>query len=488
MKFKKVISLFLAAAIFTLSITAFGETPEEVFGDIAQTEEYTPTDISDFTLWDGESDFKSGVDYYIDSQVDIMKKTTRTLPANSRLVICEGGELRIFTESGLKLNGELLIEPNGTFTDSGTIYAAKGSKITNRGSLVLTPNATVNLHTALDSLEDSHFNCAGTVNIYKNGSINNAGTTTIQSGSTVTATGSVNVPESGNLFVRGILLITLSGTMDVSGYLNLSGELHNSGSIDFREQMKYYRVGSGKLIRSPSGRLTDRRNIDVSEIHESAAPGQISESIKGIDVSRYQNAIDWNAVAKSGVEFTMVRLSLGYLEDANNGQDSRSDYNITEAQKAGIHVGVYHYLKAHNVEDAKKEAEFMVSLLGNYKIDYPVALDFEDPWQQNNLTTEERTEMARVFIDEIKAAGYYPILYTNLHWKRECLDMDLLSDVDIWLAHWTTQTTYGVEDCGIWQYSAEGRVSGIVGDVDLNIGFKDYAKIIEEGGYNHLAD
>lgn len=494
MKFKKLLSLFFAAVILTHGLTVFAETSEQP--DVSQTvtdpdepseeeqdEGYTPVDITGYTLWDGTSDFEKDVNYYIDQQVDINRKTTRTLPKGSRLVIRDGGNLRIFTGSSLNLNGEILIEPNGTLTDSGTIFAPKGSKITNLGSFILTPSALVKLHSELDSAEDSRVNCGGTLEIYKGGSFNNAGVTTIQSESVVTVTGSITIPESGRMFLRGQLLLTLSGTMNVAGYLSLSGELHNSGTLEFQEWIKYYRYETGKLMRSTSGRFNDHRRFIVSQSHQSASN---KLNIKGIDVSRYQNAINWQKVADSGIEFAMIRLSIGTGKNNTTGQDPRSDYNITEAAKAGLHVGVYHYLKAHNVEETREEAKFMVSLLENYKIDYPVVLDMEEPWQQKNLTNAERTEMARVFIDEIKAAGYYPMLYTNSNWLENLLDTDELSDVEIWLADWRGYTTY-TGDYGIWQYGV-AMVSGIEGEVDANIGYKDYAKIIKNGGYNHLDD
>lgn len=495
MKIKRLLALFMAAVIFISGVSAFAETAERP--DVSQTggtsaspddeeqgEGYTPVDITGYTLWDGTSDFKSGVNYYIDKQTDINMKTTRTLPKESRLVIRDGGDLRIFVGSFLNLDGELLIEPNGALTISGTLQTTSSTKIDNLGNFVLTPSAVVNLRAAIESSEDSHINCAGTLNIYKGGSITAAGSTTIQSGSVVTVTGKLTVPESGKLFIRGQLLLTLSGKMDVAGYMSLSGELHNSGTLEFQEWIKFYRYETGKMLRSPSGRFNDHRRVTISQSHSSSSNNTLN--IKGIDVSRYQNAIDWEKVAASGVEFAFVRLSLGSVEDQYNGQDSRSDYNITEAGKAGIHVGVYHYLKAKTVEEARAEAHFMLDLLKNYRVDYPVVLDMEEPWQLNNLTNEERTEMVRVFIDEVKAAGYYPMLYSSTNWLNNSLDMDRLSDVELWVADWRGYCGYTGE-YGIWQYGV-AQVSGIEGEVDFNIGYKDYAKIIKDGGYNHLDD
>lgn len=148
-------------------------------------------------------------------------------------------------------------------------------------------------------------------------------------------------------------------------------------------------------------------------------------------------------------------------------------------------VGAYHYLWAETVEEALSEAKFFVKTLAPYELDFPAVLDFEDPWQQDNLTNEERTEMAKVFLDEVKRAGYYPMLYTNRNWAENFLNMDELSEYDLWLAEWFPAPSYG-GDFGIWQFTAYGSVSGMDGDVDLDICTKNYRKIIREGGYNHL--
>ena len=88
---------------------------------------------------------------------------------------------------------------------------------------------------------------------------------------------------------------------------------------------------------------------------------------KGIDVSYAQGAIDWAQVRMSGVNFAMIRASRGYISEAKPmAKDVMFDYNITEATKVGINVGVYHYLYAESVAEAKKEAKFFIETIKRY--------------------------------------------------------------------------------------------------------------------------
>ena len=164
--------------------------------------------------------------------------------------------------------------------------------------------------------------------------------------------------------------------------------------------------------------------------------------------------------------------------------DKTFEYNIVEAAKAGLDVGVYHYCYALTVEEARAEAKHFVETISPYKITYPVVLDFEDNTQVD-LDNKLKNKIAKVFIEEVRNAGYYPMFYSYTNWINEFMDMEAL-DCEVWVAHWGVPRPGYKGDYGIWQYSCEGIASGIDGYVDLNAGFKDYAKIIREGGYNNL--
>ena len=191
---------------------------------------------------------------------------------------------------------------------------------------------------------------------------------------------------------------------------------------------------------------------------------------KLIDVSTWNGNIDWDKVYKSGVKYAMIRSSFG-IENPNQ-VDNKFVRNITNAQRAGVKCGVYHYSYAQSVAEAQKEAEFCLKTIKNYKIDLPVAFDIEDS-SQTHLGKDTLTSIVIAFCDRIKSAGYRPMLYCNPNWLCNYLHKDkLINKYDIWLANWgVSAPSY---NCAIWQYSENGSVSGISGSVDMNWIYKDY--------------
>ncbi len=191
---------------------------------------------------------------------------------------------------------------------------------------------------------------------------------------------------------------------------------------------------------------------------------------KLIDVSTWNGNIDWDKVYKSGVRYAMIRSSFG-IENPNQ-VDNKFVRNITNAQRAGVKCGIYHYSYAKSATEAKKEAEFCLKTIKGYKIDLPVAFDIEDS-SQTHLGKDTLTSIVITFCDKIKSAGYRPMLYCNPNWLCNYLHKDkLINKYDIWLANWgVSAPSY---NCAIWQYSENGGVPGISGSVDMNWIFKDY--------------
>lgn len=195
--------------------------------------------------------------------------------------------------------------------------------------------------------------------------------------------------------------------------------------------------------------------------------------IKGIDVSRWQGTIDWVKVKEAGVEFAM--LGIGRYRNGVGIPDTQLKNNLENAIAQGIPVGVYLYSEAVTVEEAKQEAAFVLSQIDGYKISYPVAFDIEDT-VHTKLTTKERTDIAIAFLEVIEEAGYYPMIYASQNWFQERMDLTRLTKYDKWVARWAETVEFS--PVSVWQYSATGRVDGIVGDVDLDYSLKDYSQII----------
>lgn len=200
-------------------------------------------------------------------------------------------------------------------------------------------------------------------------------------------------------------------------------------------------------------------------------------SHKGIDVSKYQGDIDWEAVASDGVEYAFVRLGIRGYESGKLVLDEYFDQNMRGADDAGISAGVYFFTQAVTVEEAIEEAEFVLENMADYNVTYPVVFDVEmivnSNGRANNLSQEERTEIAIAFCDAIKAAGYTPMIYGNIKCFTKLLDMTRLNDYEKWYAFYDDYM-YMPYDVGIWQYTENGRVAGISTSVDLNISYKQY--------------
>lgn len=200
---------------------------------------------------------------------------------------------------------------------------------------------------------------------------------------------------------------------------------------------------------------------------------------KGIDISKWNGKIDFQAVKNDGTDFLIIRE--GYGKKDPKQVDKLFHRNIQEAQKVGLPVGVYHYSYADSVSDAKAEAEFCLENIQGYKLEYPVVFDLEDRTQLA-LNNRQRTDIVKAFCNEIEASGYYAMLYTNLNWYKNYLYSEELKRYDLWLAQW--EVSAPSVECGIWQNSDKGQIDGISGNVDLNIAYKDYPTIMKIKGLN----
>jgi GH25 family lysozyme M1 (1,4-beta-N-acetylmuramidase) len=198
-------------------------------------------------------------------------------------------------------------------------------------------------------------------------------------------------------------------------------------------------------------------------------------SRKGIDVSKYQGKINWEKVAADDVEYAFVRLGIRGYTEGEIMQDDTFEDNIEGALKNDIDVGVYFFSQATSVEEAEEEAQYVLDMIEPYDVTYPVVLDVEAVSNSKartvDLTAEERTEYAVAFCEKIKGAGYTPMIYGNLKSFMLMLDLEQLEDYDKWFACYNEDYYYPYE-FKIWQYSDVGSVSGISGNVDLNISFE----------------
>ena len=194
---------------------------------------------------------------------------------------------------------------------------------------------------------------------------------------------------------------------------------------------------------------------------------------EGIDVSFYQGEIDWEAVAADGVDFAMIRLGYRGYTEGGLRMDSRFAENIRGALDAGLEVGVYFFSQDITPEEAEEEADFVLEVLEEYEITYPVAFDWEPitPGKEartDDLDGETLTRCAAAFCQKIAQAGYTPQIYFNQELGYLAYDLAELKDWSFWLAEYDTSPDfyYGFD---LWQYTHTGSVEGIQGNVDRNL-------------------
>lgn len=202
---------------------------------------------------------------------------------------------------------------------------------------------------------------------------------------------------------------------------------------------------------------------DVISLHK-------TENTKiGIDVSKWQGEINFNLLKEAGVEFVIIRVGTGLGFNEPSVEDSYFKKNIEGATKAGIPVGIYYYSYATTVKEAKEQASWVANQLKNYKIDLPVAFDWESWSYFNglNLSLHDINDIANTFLNEIEKAGYDGILYGSKLYLQNVWE----PIGPVWLAHYTTKTDYDNEYL-MWQLCENGRVSGINGAVDINVMYK----------------
>lgn len=189
----------------------------------------------------------------------------------------------------------------------------------------------------------------------------------------------------------------------------------------------------------------------------------------GIDISKWQGNVDFQKLKEANVEFVMIRLGYQTGFDKEIVLDKYYEQNIKLANKYGIKAGVYFYSYAKNTNDAKKQAEFVKKHIKNYKIDMPVAYDFED-WKNiglAKLSIYDINKNAKKFLDEIKKDGYQVLNYGSKYYLENIWDIDYPT----WLAHYTNKTNYS-KDYKMWQLTENGLISGIQGFVDVNVLYK----------------
>lgn len=252
---------------------------------------------------------------------------------------------------------------------------------------------------------------------------------------------------------------------------------------DYSSDIEYY------VTKYTGWQTIDEKTYYYNENHKVVTGTQIIDGVRyrfdedgslipeqrGVDVSKWNGTIDWQAVAKAGIDFAVIRVGYRGYSAGTLVEDSYFKKNIDGATKAGVKVGIYFYSQAITEAEAVEEASMAISLVSGYKLQLPIYFDTEyvSGGRANSLTVVQRTVIAKAFCETVKNAGYRAGIYSNYYWLRDNLNMSELNQYYVWVAHYNDKCGYpGKYD--MWQYTEKGKVSGIKGNVDLNISYVNY--------------
>lgn len=186
-------------------------------------------------------------------------------------------------------------------------------------------------------------------------------------------------------------------------------------------------------------------------------------ALKVIDVSYHQGTINWEKVKASGVQGAIIRC--GYGMNQTNQDDKQWKRNADECTRLGIPFGTYIYSYANTLAKAESEAQHVLRLVKGYKLSFPIYYDLEQAGTESGAI-----ERANRFGDIIEASGYWCGIYANKNWWDNYLKG--LTRFTRWVARYNS--TLGMDNVDMWQYSSSGKVSGISGNVDMNHCYRDF--------------
>jgi len=252
-------------------------------------------------------------------------------------------------------------------------------------------------------------------------------------------------------------------------------------TIEYQVHIQDYGWSDWYIDGETAGTIARSKRIEAIRIR---IVKKYKRGYMGIDVSQYNGDINWANVKNSGIDFAMIRVGFrGWGQAGNFKEDANFKTNIQNAKAAGLKVGVYFVTQAKNDQESIQEANWVLDKIRNYHLDYPVALDIEASTAPNNtgradnLDKNTRGRLARSFCQTIQNSGYVPMIYLNVDWAKNRVDMSQLTEYDTWIANYKHDLTLKPSYSGkytIWQYTDIGRINGINTKVDVNISYKRY--------------
>ena len=271
------------------------------------------------------------------------------------------------------------------------------------------------------------------------------------------------VDKKYSTIVGGLTTTSLNFRDGIGTNSKVIGTIPKKGFVTAKER---YSTESGrwyKVLYAGKTGYVSGKYLDFNEI--------------GIDVSKFNTKIDWNRVARSGIDFVYVRAGHTWGGSGKMQEDPYFKSHIEGAISAGLKVGVYYYTQAINKTEAKDEADFVCKLIEPYegKVTLPIVIDTEyvpgRTGRADYLSKRARTDIIKRFCERVQWRGYEPMMYMSKAWITGNLYYDDLKEFPLWVAQYNNYNTTSQEH-DYWQYTSSGYVPGVTGRVDMNIKMK----------------
>lgn len=199
----------------------------------------------------------------------------------------------------------------------------------------------------------------------------------------------------------------------------------------------------------------------------------------GVDISCKQGVVDFKKLKKAGCDYVMIKVGGRGYSSGEIVLDEKLKNYMTGAKNAGLDIGVYFFSQAITEKEIEEEVQTLLEAIKDYPVNYPVVFDMEevegDMARVDSLDMDSRTILAKKFMDNVKKAGYTPMLYGDKEWLITKINLEAISDYGIWLSQEADTPDYPYEFT-MWQYDKEGTISGISEKTGMNISFVDYSE------------
>ncbi len=188
-------------------------------------------------------------------------------------------------------------------------------------------------------------------------------------------------------------------------------------------------------------------------------------NIRGIDISHYQKEIAWHALEQARLNGFPIRFVIIKASEGRDMRDRCFRDNFKNARRHGFVRGAYHFFNPHS--DPIRQAEHYFRHVHLLPGDLPPILDVES--RGSKPLAEFRNDVLRWLDYAHKKTGVLPILYTGARFRYDYLRDPRFDKYPFWVAHYNMRRLRYQGEWVMWQYSDKGRISGIEGDVDLNL-------------------